>query len=111
MLVRGDVYAVPHDSRARGHEQRGRRLGVILQSEDLPLSTVILAPTSTAVPPRTFRPQVEIAGRRTCVLVEQLRAVDTSRLDDRVGHLSRVELDAVEEALDLVLALDLRRIG
>lgn len=84
-------------------------MGVILQSEDLPLSTVVLAPTSTSVTSRTFRPEVEIAGRLTCVLVEQLRAVDVRRLGARVGHLSRGELDAVEEALDLVLALDVRR--
>lgn len=111
MLVRGDVCEVPHDQRARGHEQRGRRLGVILQSDALPLSTVILAPTSTAVAPRMFRPLVETAGRTTCVLVEQVRAVDVTRLGRRVDHLAITDLSAVEAALDLVLALDLRRLG
>ncbi|WP_109474347.1 type II toxin-antitoxin system PemK/MazF family toxin [Ornithinimicrobium cavernae] len=100
---------MPHNPRARGHEQRGRRLAVILRSEDLPLSTVLLAPTSTSVAPRVFRPEVGLAGRRTCVLVEQLRAVDVTRLGRRVDHLARADLDAVEDALDLVLALDLRR--
>lgn len=111
MFIRGDVHAVPHDPRARGHEQHGQRLGVILQSEALPLSTVILAPTSTSVTPRLFRPAVEVVGRQTSVLVEQLRAVDARRLGPRVDHLSRADLEAVEDALDLVLALDLRRVG
>ncbi|WP_218880105.1 type II toxin-antitoxin system PemK/MazF family toxin [Kineosphaera limosa] len=113
MLIRGDVYRLSDDlsddPRARGHEQRGRRLGVVLQSEDLPLSTVIVAPTSTAATPRSFRPEVEIEGRATCVLLEHLRGIDTARLGARVGHLSRTELAAVEEALELVLGLDLRR--
>ncbi|OLT16628.1 hypothetical protein BJF80_04515 [Serinicoccus sp. CUA-874] len=109
MLARGDVYEVPHDRRARGHEQRGRRLGVVVQSEDLPLSTVILAPTSVSAPERTFRPSISIGDRPTRVLVEQLRAVDTGRLGARVGHLTAAEMATVEDALDMVLALDLRR--
>ena len=38
MLTRGDVYAVPARRSAQGHEQRGPRLGVVVQSDDLPLS-------------------------------------------------------------------------
>ena len=40
MLTRGDVYAVPARRSAQGHEQRGPRLGVVVQSDDLPLSVV-----------------------------------------------------------------------
>ena len=109
MFLRDDVYGLPHDPRARGHEQRGRRLGVVLQSEDLALSTIIVAPTSPRVPERVFRPRITAGGASACVLIEQLRAVDTGRLGTRVGHVSRAELDAVDEALELVLGLDLRR--
>lgn len=108
MFLRGDIYEILHDPRSRGLEQRRRRLGVVLHSEDLPLSTVILAPTSTAVPERIFRPRIMAADQPTCVLVEQLRATDITRLGRRVGHLSRDELAAVDDALELVLGLDLR---
>lgn len=108
MWIRGDVYDVPAPRGARGHEQRGPRLGVVVQSEDLPLSTVVLAPTSRSAPPRLFRPEVEVAGERTCVLVEQLRTVDVARLGRRVGHLALDDRRAVDRALELVLALDLR---
>lgn len=107
MWMRGDVYAVPAPRGARGHEQRGPRLGVVVQSEDLPLSTVVLAPTSRSAPPRVFRPQVLVAGERTCVLVEQLRTVDVGRLGRWVDHLSPDDRRAVDRALELVLALDL----
>ncbi|SOC56743.1 type II toxin-antitoxin system PemK/MazF family toxin [Ornithinimicrobium cerasi] len=108
MWIRGDVHEVPAPGGARGHEQRGRRLGVIVQSDDLPLSTVVIAPTSRSAPPRIFRPEVEVDGERTCVLVEQLRTIDVNRLGRLVGHLGRDDHRAVDRALELVLALDLR---
>jgi mRNA-degrading endonuclease toxin of MazEF toxin-antitoxin module len=48
---------------------------------------------------------VDIAGQRTRVMVEQLRALDARRLDDFQGHLSVSEMRGVDEALSLVLAL------
>ena len=51
------------------------------------------------------RPEVEIAGRATRVLVEQTSAVDPSRLGDHVGRLTFPELRQVEAALRLVLEL------
>ena len=106
MLIRGDVYAVPTARGARGHEQRGPRLGVVVQADDLPLSTVVLAPTSRSAPPRIFRPEVQIAGERTCVLVEQLRTLDVGRLGPLVGHLDLADQRSVDLALELVLGPD-----
>lgn len=108
MLIRGDVFEVSGPRHPIGHEQRDLRLGVVVQSDDLPLSTVLLAPTSRSAPPRSFRPLVTVADEQTCVLVEQLRTVDVSRLGRLVGHLDRDDREAVDDALELVLALDLR---
>jgi len=52
-----------------------------------------------------FRPEVELAGRRTRVLVDQIGAFDVSRFGCRVGRLAHSELREVEEALQLVLGL------
>ena len=109
MLIRGDVFEVLGPRRTSGHEQRAQRLGVVVQSDSLPLSSVILAPTSRSAPARSFRPLVRVAGETTCVLVEQLRTIDVSRLGRLVGHLDRDDREAVDDALELVLALDLRR--
>jgi mRNA-degrading endonuclease toxin of MazEF toxin-antitoxin module len=38
-------------------------------------------------------------------MVEQMRALDVSRLDDFEGHLSASEMRGVDEALELVLSL------
>ncbi len=105
-MQRGEVFRLPAPRGARGHEQRGARYGVVLQADELlALSTVIVAPTSTAARPASFRPEVTIAGRRTRVLVEQLGAVDRSRLGASAGVLMRTEMDEVERALAVVLAL------
>lgn len=104
--MRGDIHGLQAPRQARGHEQRGRRYAVVLQSDDLPLSTLLVAPTSTSARPTTFRPEIDIDGRRTMVLVEQTTAVDPSRLGPAVGHLSHGELADVERALRLVFSLD-----
>ena len=104
-MTRGEIYRVPLPAR-RGREQAGSRYAVIVQAEELlGLSTVIVAPTSRSAAPATFRPEIEVAGETTRVLVEQLRAVDVERLGDLAGRLTSFEQRTVDEALALVLDL------
>lgn len=104
-MNRGDVYRVRLPS-ARGREQHGPRYAVIVQAEALlGLSTAIVAPTSRSAAAATFRPQVNVAGSRTRVLVEQLRAVDLQRLDKHVGRVEPDEQRAIDQALEIVLGL------
>lgn len=104
-MTRGDVYRVRLPRRG-GNEQHGPRYAVLVQADELlGLSTVLVAPTSQSVRPASFRPEVDIAGQRTRVIVEQLRALDVRRLDDFEAHLSASEMRGVDEALALVLAL------
>lgn len=104
-MTRGDVYRVKLPSRG-GHEQRGTRYAVVVQADELlALSTVLVAPTSRSALAASFRPEVEIVGQRTRVMVEQLRALDVQRLAELAGRLSSSEMADVDEALTLVLAL------
>lgn len=103
--MRGDIHRLKSDRQARGREQRGARLAVVLQSEYLPLSTVIVAPTSTVARPAEFRPEITIDGTVTRVLIEQLGAVDLSRLGEHVGTVSPHERLAIDEAIRDVLAV------
>lgn len=104
-MRRGEVYRL----RLRdggGHEQAGVRYGVVVQSDAfLPRSTVLVAPTSRSARGASFRPEVEIGGETTRVLVEQLGAVDVSRLGELVGLLGAQEMWGVDTALELVLDL------
>lgn len=82
------------------------RYAVVVQSDDLLLSTWLVAPTSTGRAPASFRPEVEIDGVRTRILVEQTAVVDPEvRLGDFAGRLSAAELAAVDDALRVVLSL------
>ena len=103
--MRGDVYRLKAPRDARGHEQRGNRYAVVVQSDLLPLSTWLVAPTSTSARAATVRPEVSIEGRPTRVLAEQTSAVDPQRLGNLAGHLSFDELRQVDAALRLVLGL------
>lgn len=104
-MLRGDVhrFRLP---RGVGHEQHGDRYGVVVQADEfLPRSVIIVAPTSRSARPASFRPEVEVDGEPTKVLVEQMGAVDANRLGDLVGHLSAEELWSVDDALMTVLGL------
>ncbi|MGI8413988.1 MAG: type II toxin-antitoxin system PemK/MazF family toxin [Solirubrobacteraceae bacterium] len=105
-MVRGDVHAVTLP-RGRGRVQHGRRYAVIVQVDSLmALSTVVVCPTSTAAPPASFHPEIELAGHRTRVLCEMVGAVDARNLGKHVGHLAYEDLRSIDDGLILVLGLE-----
>jgi mRNA interferase MazF len=103
--VRGETFRLRAPRQARGREQAGTRYAVVVQSDLLPLSTLLVAPTSTSARPASFRPEVVIGGRRTHVLVEQTAAVDPSRLGEPAGHLTLTEMRQIDAALRVVFGL------
>ncbi|MBA2725169.1 MAG: type II toxin-antitoxin system PemK/MazF family toxin [Actinobacteria bacterium] len=104
-MRRGDIHEL-RMPRGQGHEQHGRRFGVVLQADELlPRSVVIVAPTSKSARHATFRPEIEINDQPTRVLVEQLGAVDSSRLGKLIGHIGPEEQWEIDDALKLILAL------
>jgi len=103
-MIRGEVFRLPAPRSARGHEQRGARYAVIVQSDELlELSTTLVAPTSTGARPASFRPVIELEGEETRVLPEQTTVVDPQRLGRSAGRLDPAELRALDEALLRVL--------
>ena len=102
--MRGDVYRLRAPRDAVGHERQGRRYAVVLQSDDLNLSTAFVAPTSTRAHPYVFRPEVTVRGEQTRLMLDQLRAVDVEKaIGDRVGRLSPAEILEVNRLLRAVL--------
>jgi mRNA interferase MazF len=98
-VIRGGVYRIDL-GRPRSHEQGGKRLGLVLSPSDSPLSVVTVVPTSTSAGPSIHRPELEVAGRLTRVLVDQIRSIDLDYVvGDPVDYLTRDQLAAVELAL------------
>ncbi len=103
--MRCDVHRLRAPRGARGNEQSARYV-VVVQSDDLLLSTVLVAPTSRSALPRVFRPTIIIRDHETQVLIEQTTAVAPERLGEMVGRVSRDEFEQINNSLRLALELD-----
>ncbi len=68
---------------------------------------MLVAPTSRSSAPATFRPLIDLAGTSTDVLVNQLRVLDTQAIVGSLARLDSAELDALDDALELMLGLRL----
>lgn len=98
-MIRGAIYRVDL-GRPRSHEQGGKRLGLVLSPSDSPLAVATVVPTSTSAGPSVHRPEIEVAGRLTRMLVDQIRSIDVDYvIGDPVDYLTRDYLAEVELAL------------
>ena len=105
-MIRGAVYPVELGDAKRGHEQRGRRLGLVVSIEQNAWSTVTVIPTSTSSQESVFRPEAIIAGRETRILVDQIRTIDVSYvMGELVDYLSRDDMAQVDHTLSRYLGL------
>lgn len=99
-MIRGAVYRVDLGDAKRGHEQRGKRYGLVVSPSSMPWNVATIIPTSTSAQPAIFRPELEVLRTRTLFLVDQIRSVDIAYIHgDPVDYLDRDELAQVEHAL------------
>lgn len=99
-MIRGAVYKVDLGDARRGHEQRGRRYGVVVSPSSTAWSVATIVPTSTGARSAVFRPELELMGVLTRFLVDQIRTVDTSYIHgDPVAYLDGDEMAQVENAM------------
>ena len=104
---RGEVWWVQLDP-VVGSEIRKKRPCVVMGGNVLNerRRTVVVIPLSSAplpAPPLTV--PVVCRGRDAVAVIDQIRAVAKERFGDRIGELSKQELEDVEEALCHVLEL------
>jgi mRNA interferase MazF len=106
MVIRGAVYRVDLGEAKRGHEQRGKRLGLVLSPTSMPWSVATVVPTATSAQAAVFRPTLEIEGQETRFLIDQIRSIDVGYIvGDPVHYLERDELAEVEHAVARYLGL------
>ncbi len=104
-MIRGAVYRIDLGS-ARGHEQRGRRLGLVVSPSDSALTVVTVVPTSTSAGASAHRPLIDIAGTQARLLVDQIRSIDTDCVSgDPVDYLARDAMAEVEFAIGHYLGI------
>ncbi|MDA1361951.1 type II toxin-antitoxin system PemK/MazF family toxin [Glycomyces luteolus] len=103
-MFRGAIFEV-RPLGGSGHEQRGKRCCVVIQSDRFACSTVTVAMTSTSAGHAVYRPEVEFLGAKARILTDQIHSLDHGRLGEFKGALEVEELDALDRALMLKLAL------
>ncbi len=106
MVIRGAVYRIDLGDAKRGHEQRGKRLGLVLSPTSMPWNVATIVPTSTSAQEAIFRPALEVDGQETRFLVDQIRSIDVDYIvGDPVHYLEHDELAEVEHAVTRYLGL------
>ena len=105
MIFRGAIYQIRALPGARAHEQQGKRFGVVIQSDRFACSTVTVALTSTSAGAAIYRPEIELAGRKTRILTDQIFSVSPDRLGEVAGSLDGSERADLDRALLLKFGL------
>jgi mRNA interferase MazF len=114
MVIRkGTIYWVDF-SPGKGSEPKGRRPGLVFQSDilnDSKINTVIMLSITLTmkfgeIPGNVILRKGEANLPRRCVInVTQIKSVDKSSVKEKIGSLSKKRMDEVHEGLKLVMSL------
>ncbi len=106
-MLRGEVWWVEFDP-AVGSEIRKTRPGVIVSnnSANRNLARVIVVPlTSNTDRVYPGEARVSVAGQSSKAMADQIMTADKARLKSRIAALSKADMNAVELAVRVQLAL------
>lgn len=105
VVQRFDVYLVNLDP-AVGSEIQKTRLGVVISPDEMNrwINTVIIAPMTTKSRPYPSRVPCQFQGKEGQVALDQIRAVDKSRLVRKLGRLPEETQTDVLAALAVMFA-------
>jgi len=88
-IKRFDIWLV-HLDPVKGSEIRKTRPCVVFSPNEMsPLKTVLIAPMTTKGFPYPSRISFTFQGKKGLILLDQIRAVDKSRLVKKLGELSK----------------------
>ena len=105
MVIRGGVYAIDLGEYKRGHEQRGKRYGIVMSPSNSELSVATIIPTTTNSNSRLYHPEISFDSRRSFALIEQMRVIDQTYIGEFVGMVTAVEMLEIEQGIAQYLGL------
>lgn len=106
-LRRGAIYWVSLDPTI-GTEAKKTRPGVIVSndSQNMLGQRVIVAPLTSVIKKiYPFEILINIAGKKSKVMLDQIRTVDCQRLGEKIGKLNIEEIEELDKCLKFVLSL------
>jgi len=109
--LRGEIWLVDLNP-TRGHEQAGRRPGLVV-SVDLfnqgPAGLAVVFPITTREKGIPFHLEIKVPEggltKRSFIKCEDIRSISKERLVQRLGRVSRNTMTAVEDRLRIFLGL------
>jgi mRNA interferase MazF len=103
--VRGEIWLINLDPTVGSEIQKSRPCVVISPAEMHDhLRTAIIAPMSTGSRPAPFRIPITHGGKKGLILLDQIRAVDKTRLVTKLGTVNKKTLDATLKTMQEVFA-------
>ena len=105
MVVRGDIWVVNLDP-TQGSEIRKSRPCVVVSPPEMldHLRTVLVAPMTSKGQPAPFRIPITHDGQKGLVLLDQIRAVDKTRLVRKSGRTSSSTLANILATLQTIFS-------
>jgi mRNA interferase MazF len=106
-ILRGDIWVADLNP-VVGSEQGGRRPVLVLQNDigNRHSPTVIVAAITSRDKnnlPTHVRLDTDSLSQRSIVLLEHIRTLDKTRLQNRCGTVTETQMKAVEQAIDISL--------
>lgn len=101
-LRRFDIYLIKLNPTAGSEIQKTRPCIIVSPDEMNILHTVIVAPLTSRGFEFVFRPKINFQEKRGLVVLDQIRAVDRSRLIKKIG---RVDAQKSKEIADTLVAM------
>ncbi len=92
MVKRFEIYWVDLDP-TTGSEMKKTRPAVVVSPDEMnqTLNTLIIAPLTSTIRNYPFRINVTVTGKAGQVALDQIRAIDSSRIKSKIGFLSEKE--------------------
>lgn len=106
-IKRGDLYYVQNGA-GTGSEQSGMRPAVIVGNDMGNLHSPVVIVVYTTTQPKTTLPThvtINSLPQRSVVLCEQICTVSKERLDRYIGRVTKSEMEKIDEALSISIAL------
>ncbi len=105
---RGEVYWVNLDPAVGGETKKTRPALIVSNDVGNEVSHVIMvAPITSKIKNiYPFEVKIKLEGKSAKIMLNQCRAVDKSRLKDKIGHVDIDTMQRAEDAIKLVFGLN-----